>query len=64
MIGSRLRAAITIAVAQLTHDRTRTILSVLGVAIAVLAATLLIATGIGVVQTGQENLTQPVATFG
>ena len=55
MIGSRLRAAITLAVAQLTHDRTRTILSVLGVAIAVLAATLLTATGIGVVQTGQEK---------
>ena len=55
MIGSRLRAAIALAIAQLTHDRTRTLLSVLGVAIAVLAATLLTATGIGVVQTGQEK---------
>jgi ABC-type transport system, involved in lipoprotein release, permease component len=55
MIGSRLRAAIALAIAQLTHDRTRTMLSVLGVAIAVLAATLLTATGIGVVQTGQEK---------
>jgi len=55
MIGSRLRAAIGFAIAQLTHDRTRTTLSILGVAIAVLAATLLTATGIGVVQTGQEK---------
>jgi len=52
---SRLRAAVEIAGAQLTHARMRTILSIVGVAIAVLSATLLAATGVGVVQTGQDR---------
>lgn len=52
---TRLRAAGGIAAAQLRHARLRTALSVIGVALAVLAATLLAATGVGVVQTGQEK---------
>jgi len=51
----RLRAAVGVAVATLRHERTRTLLSVGGVALAVLAATLLAATGVGVVETGQEK---------
>ena len=51
----RLVAAVGLAGAQLRHDRTRTLLSVAGVALAVLAATLLAATGIGVLETGQER---------
>lgn len=55
MTGRRLRAAAGLAAAQLRHERTRTLLSVGGVALAVLAATLLAATGIGVVETGQQK---------
>lgn len=55
MFFSRLRAVTGIAAAQLAHARMRTVLSVVGVAVAVLAATLLAATGIGVVQTGQQK---------
>jgi putative ABC transport system permease protein len=51
----RLPAVVGLAVAQLRHDRTRTILAVLGVTLAVLSTTLLAGTGIGVVQTGQEQ---------
>ena len=52
---SRLVAAAGLAVAQLRHERTRTLLSVSGVALAVLAATLLTATGVGVVETGEQK---------
>lgn len=51
----RLVAVLGLAVAQLRHERTRTLLSVAGVALAVLAATLLTATGVGVLETGQRQ---------
>ncbi|WP_416841221.1 ABC transporter permease [Haloferax sp. DFSO52] len=50
-----MRAAAGIATSQLTHARGRTILTILGITLAVLAATLLAGTGIGVVETGQEK---------
>lgn len=55
MTPSRLSAVVGLAVAQLRHDRTRTALAIIGVTLAVLSATLLAGTGIGVVQTGQEQ---------
>ena len=50
-----LWAALGIAGAQLRHDRTRTLLAIVGVTLAVLATVLLVGTGIGVVETGQEQ---------
>ena len=55
MILRRISAVVGLALAQLRHDRTRTTLAVLGVTLAVLSTTLLAGTGIGVVQTGQEQ---------
>jgi putative ABC transport system permease protein len=55
MFVSRLRAAIGVAFAQLRHERTRTLIAIFGVALAVLGATLLASVGLGVVQTGQEK---------
>lgn len=48
-------AAFGLAGAQLRYDRTRTVLAVVGVTLAVLATVLLVGTGIGVVETGQEQ---------
>lgn len=55
MSRGRLAAAAGIAVAQLSHDRTRTVLAVLGVTLAVLSTILLAGIGIGVIETGQER---------
>lgn len=52
---SRLRGVIGIAVAQLQHDRTRAVLAVLGITLAVLATTLLGGVGMGVIETGEEK---------
>ena len=52
---ARLRGIVGVAIAQLRHDRTKTTLAVLGVALAVLATTLLGGVGIGVVETGEEK---------
>jgi len=52
---ARVRASAGIALSQLTHARGRTVLTVLGITLAVLAATLLAGTGIGVIQTGQQQ---------
>lgn len=52
---TRLPAVIGLAGEQLRHDRLRTVLAVLGVALAVLAATLLASVGYGVVHTGQQK---------
>lgn len=54
-LRTRLEAAFGIALATLRHDRTRTILAALGIALAVLATTLLASVGAGVVETGQEK---------
>lgn len=55
MIGSRLRAVLGIAAAQLRHERGRTLLAIVAVALAVLATTILASVGYGVVETGQEK---------
>lgn len=55
---SRLRALIGVALAQLRHDRLRTVLAVLGVSMAVLASVMLVSVGVGVVETGQAKFDQ------
>jgi putative ABC transport system permease protein len=55
MIGSRLRAICGLAVAQLRHDRRKTVIAVLGIAIAVLGTTLLASVGLGVADFGQQK---------
>jgi len=52
---STLRAIGGLTLSQLTHDRTRTMLAVLGIAFAVLSTTLLASVGYGVVETGQQK---------
>lgn len=52
---TRLRAVIGIAIALLAHDRTRTVIAIFGVAIAVLSVTLLAGVGVGVIETGEEQ---------
>lgn len=52
---ARLRAGVGLGLAQIRHDRMRTILAVMGIALAVLATTLLASVGYGVVQTGEEK---------
>lgn len=53
--GTRGRAAVGIALAQLRYAKLRTVLAITGVTLAVVAATLLTGTGIGIVETGQEK---------
>lgn len=55
IVVSRLWAVVGLAAAQLRHDRTRTMLAVVGVTLAVLSTVLLAGTGVGVVETGQEK---------
>lgn len=55
MVGQRLRAVLGLAASRLRHDRTRTLLAVLGVTLAVLSTTLLGSLGLGVVETGQQK---------
>ncbi|WP_135854075.1 ABC transporter permease [Halorussus salinus] len=52
---SKLRVAASVAAAQLRHDRARTLLAVVGIAVAVLSTTLLASLGYGVFQTGQQK---------
>ncbi len=52
---AKFRAVAGLALATVRHDRARTVLAVLGVALAVLATTLLGSVGYGVVETGQEK---------
>ena len=52
---SKLRVAASVAAAQLRHDRARTVLAVVGIAVAVLSTTLLASLGYGVFQTGQQK---------
>jgi putative ABC transport system permease protein len=49
------RAVVGLVAATVRHERARTVLAVLGVALAVLATTLLGSVGYGVVETGQEK---------
>ena len=51
----RLRGIVATAVALLAHDRTRTLIAILGVVIAVLSVTLLAGVGIGVIETGEQQ---------
>lgn len=55
MILHKLTGIVGIAGAKLRHDSTRTLLAVIGVTLAVLATVLLVGTGIGVVETGQQQ---------
>ncbi|QLG27366.1 ABC transporter permease [Halorarum halophilum] len=55
---SRLVGLLGVAVRQLRHERTQTLLAVLGVALAVLAAVLLASVGVGVLETGQQQFDQ------
>lgn len=55
---SRWRALFGIAVSQLRHERFRTVLAVVGIAMAVLASVLLASVGVGVVETGQQKFDQ------
>lgn len=54
-VFSRLRAISGIALSQLRHNRMRTVLAIVGIALAVLSVTLLGGVGIGVVETGEEQ---------
>lgn len=53
--GSRLRAALGIAAAQLRFDTSRSVLTVIGIVVAVLSMTLLASVGLGVMATGEEK---------
>ncbi|MFP9191314.1 ABC transporter permease [Natrialbaceae archaeon A-CW1-1] len=53
--GTRLRASLVLTGTQLRHHRLRLGLAVVGVALAVLAVTLLAGTGLGVVETGTQQ---------
>lgn len=55
LVLSKLRAVVGIALRQLRHDRTRTLLAVFGIALAVLSTTLLASVGYGVLETGQQK---------
>ena len=50
---TRLRASVGLAVAHARHDRGRTLLAVVGVALAVVAMTMLVGVGMGVLATGE-----------
>lgn len=52
----RVRATIAVMLAQLTRNRFRTVLAIVGIVLAVLAATLLASAGAGVLETGQSQL--------
>jgi putative ABC transport system permease protein len=54
----KLRAIVGLTIAHLSHERTRTVLAVLGITFAVLATTLLASVGYGVVETGQQKFDQ------
>lgn len=54
-VAARVRGVVGVALAQLAHDRTRTALAVVGVALAVLSTTLLASVGVGVLATGEEK---------
>lgn len=51
----RLRAAFGVAAVQLRRSPTRTALAVVGIALAVLAVTLLVSVGVGVLDTGEQK---------
>jgi putative ABC transport system permease protein len=53
-----LRAQFGIALSQLRHDRLRTVLAIVGIAMAVLATVLLVSVGFGVIETGQQKFDQ------
>lgn len=55
---ARWRGLLGVAVSILRHERTRTVLAIVGVAMAVLASILLVSVGLGVVETGQQQFDQ------
>lgn len=52
---SRRRGAVGIALQSMTHRRGRTLLAIVGVALAVLSITLLAGVGVGVLETGEQS---------
>lgn len=54
-VAFRVAAIVRIGLAQLRHEKARTVLAVLGITLAVLAITLLSGIGIGVVETGEQK---------
>jgi putative ABC transport system permease protein len=54
-VVSKTRAVIGLGLRQLSHDRGRTLLAVVGICLAVLSMTVLASVGLGVVETGQEK---------
>lgn len=60
---AKLRALLGIALQLLRHERIRTTLAVVGVALAVLASVLLISVGLGVVETGERMFDQSGRDF-
>jgi putative ABC transport system permease protein len=54
-VVSKTRAVIGLGLRQLSHDRARTLLAVVGICLAVLSMTVLASVGLGVVETGQEK---------
>ncbi|WP_380677875.1 ABC transporter permease [Salinigranum sp. GCM10025319] len=55
---SRLRGTVGLAFTQLRRDRTRTVLVIVGIALAVLASTMLATVGLGVAETGERKFDQ------
>ncbi|WP_459191554.1 ABC transporter permease [Halosimplex sp. J119] len=55
---SRFRALVGVAVAHLRHERLRTVITIFGVAMAVLAAIMLASVGLGVIDTGQQKFAE------
>ncbi|MDS0280793.1 ABC transporter permease [Haloarcula onubensis] len=55
---ARVRGLVGIALSQLRHERLRSVLAVLGVAMAVLASVMLVSVGVGVLETGQQKFDQ------
>jgi len=55
---SRARALVGVGLAQLRHERLQTVIAVIGVALAVLAAVMLAGVGLGVLEFGQQKFDQ------
>ena len=55
---NRLRGTVGLAFTQLRRDRTRTVLVIVGIALAVLASTMLATVGLGIAETGERKFDQ------
>lgn len=57
-VGQRLRGVFGVAMTQLRYGRARTLMAIVGIALAVLAMVLLAGVGAGVVETGEQQFEQ------